>query len=130
VTFFALWQNMLMEIRRYLEDPIQADLAQKMVFLAGPRQVGKTTVAQHILRDTGPGVYLNWDNQADRKEIRRARWPGGKPLIALDEIHKWRQWKRWIKGEYDKNKGRVRFLVTGSARLNIYRRGGDSLQGR
>ncbi len=121
---------MYVSIPRYLEEPIQADLAQKMVFLAGPRQVGKTTLAQHLLSAAGPGVYLNWDNQQDRKEIRNAQWPGGKPLVALDEVHKWRQWKRWIKGEYDKNKGRVRFLVTGSARLDIYRRGGDSLQGR
>ncbi len=119
-----------MDLRRYLEAPIQADLAQKMVFVDGPRQVGKTTLARHILGAAGPGVYLNWDNSRDRKEIRQAQWPGGAPLVALDEVHKWRSWKRWIKGEFDKHKDRVRFLVTGSARLDIYRRGGDSLQGR
>jgi predicted AAA+ superfamily ATPase len=119
-----------MELTRYLEVPIQADLAQKMVFVAGPRQVGKTTLARRLLRAAGSGVHLNWDNSSDRKEIRKAQWPGGKPLVALDEIHKWRPWKRWIKGEFDKHKDRVRFLVTGSARLDIYRRGGDSLQGR
>jgi predicted AAA+ superfamily ATPase len=119
-----------MDLPRYLEEPIEADLAQKMVFVAGPRQVGKTTLARRILSAAGPGVHLNWDNSKDRKEIRRAQWPGGKPLVALDEIHKWRPWKRWIKGEFDKHKDRVRFLVTGSARLDIYRRGGDSLQGR
>ena len=115
---------------RYLERPIQADLSQKMVFVAGPRQVGKTTLAQRILDLAGSGVYLNWDNANDRKEIRRAQWPGGTPVVALDEIHKWRQWKRWVKGEFDKHRDRVRFLVTGSARLDLYRRGGDSLQGR
>ena len=119
-----------MELRRTVEDPIAADLATKMVFVAGPRQVGKTTLARRILSAHGPGVYLDWDNRDDRAEIRAARWPGGKALVVLDELHKWRSWKNWIKGEFDKHRERLRFLVTGSARLDIYRRGGDSLQGR
>jgi predicted AAA+ superfamily ATPase len=77
-----------------------------------------------------PGVYLSWDRREDRKEILKARWPGGEALIVLDELHKYRFWKRWIKGEFDQHRERLRFLVTGSARLDIYRRGGDSLQGR
>jgi len=101
-----------------------------MVFVAGPRQVGKTTLAKQILDREKTGKYLTWDRREDRKEIREARWPEGKALIVLDEIHKYRQWKRWIKGEYDKYRDRLRFLVTGSARMDIYRRGGDSLQGR
>jgi hypothetical protein len=56
--------------------------------------------------------------------------PAGSALVVLDALHKWRHWKRWIKGEFDKHRGRLRFLVTGSARLDVYRRGGDSLQGR
>jgi predicted AAA+ superfamily ATPase len=119
-----------MMLRRQLESPITEDLGSKMVFLAGPRQVGKTTLAKGILEAAGTGVYLNWDNRDDRKEIRAARWPGDEALIVLDELHKWRGWKRWIKGEYDKHHPRLRFLVTGSARLDVYRRGGDSLQGR
>jgi len=117
-------------MRRYLEEPITSDLSRKMVFLAGPRQVGKTTLARRILADSGPGTYLNWDNRADRKEIRNAVWPGGEALVVLDELRKWRQWKGWIKGEYDKHGDRLRFLITGSARMGLYRRGGDSLQGR
>lgn len=118
-----------MEIRRYLESPIREDLAEKMVLLAGPRQVGKTTLGHHLLAaDTG--VYFNWDNRQDRREIRAARWPAGGGLVVLDELHKWRSWKGWLKGEYDKHGRRLRFLVTGSARLDVYRRGGDSLQGR
>jgi len=57
-------------------------------------------------------------------------WPGDAELIILDEIHKYRNWKNLIKGEYDKLKSKFRFLVTGSSRLDVYRRGGDSLQGR
>jgi hypothetical protein len=115
---------------RYLEPAIRDDLDAKMVFLAGPRQVGKTTLAQQILAAWRTGVYLNWDNRDDRKEIRAARWPAGPALVVLDELHKWRGWKGWLKGEFDKHRQTKRFLVTGSARLDIYRRGADSLQGR
>lgn len=116
--------------KRYLQDRIAEDLEEKMVFLAGPRQVGKTTLANQILENDGPGEYLSWDNRADRGAIRTSSWPPGEALIVLDEVHKWRPWKRWIKGEFDKHRGRLKFLLTGSARMDIYRRGGDSLQGR
>lgn len=119
-----------MDAARDLELPIREDLDQKMVFVAGPRQVGKTTLAQQILTTSPAGVYLNWDNRDDRREIRAARWPGGPALVVLDEIHKWRGWKGWLKGEFDKHRATTRFLVTGSARLDLYRRGSDSLQGR
>jgi predicted AAA+ superfamily ATPase len=115
---------------RYLDAPVQEDLPRKMVFLAGPRQVGKTTLARGILSTLGAGTYLSWDSREDRAEIRAARWPGGEALVVLDELHKWRGWKGWLKGEFDKHRERLRFLVTGSARLDVYRRGGDSLQGR
>ncbi|MFC2173617.1 ATP-binding protein [Acidobacteriota bacterium] len=119
-----------MERHRYLEGCIRSDLSEKMVFLAGPRQVGKTTLAQRILKSWENGVYLNWDNRDDRRTIRAAQWPGGGGLVVLDELHKWKGWKGWLKGEFDKHREKLRFLVTGSARLDIYRRGGDSLQGR
>ena len=115
---------------RYLGGPVREDLGAKMVFLAGPRQVGKTTLARQVLEGWEGGAYLSWDNREDRREIRAARWPGGHALVVLDELHKWRGWKGWLKGEFDKHRERLRFLVTGSARLDIYRRGGDSLQGR
>jgi predicted AAA+ superfamily ATPase len=115
---------------RYLEGPVREDLAVKMAFVAGPRQVGKTTLARRILAEAPGGAFLSWDNRADRREIRAARWPGGQGLVVLDEIHKWRGWKGWLKGEFDAHRDRLRFLVTGSARLDVYRRGGDSLQGR
>lgn len=118
-----------MEVARYLEAPVQDDLQRKMVLLAGPRQVGKTTLARRLLTGSRD-LYLSWDNREHRAAIRSARWPAGQALVALDELHKWRGWKAWLKGEYDTHRGRLRFLVTGSARLDVYRRGGDSLQGR
>lgn len=121
---------MFMTETRYLEPPIESDLRRKMVFVAGPRQVGKTTLAKRILTGWAIGIYLNWDNREHRAELRNPRWPAEEALVVLDEIHKWRGWKRWIKGEYDEHGGRLHFLVTGSARMDVYRRGGDSLQGR
>ena len=125
-----MWHNQPVDKPRYLEAPIRDDLKAKMVFVAGPRQVGKTTLAQRVLASWENGLYLSWDNRADRKEIRAARWPGDEALVVLDELHKWRGWKGWLKGEFDKHRDRLRFLVTGSARLDLYRRGADSLQGR
>jgi len=119
-----------MSTERYLEATIRSDLARKMVFVAGPRQAGKTTLARRLLDGSPVGAYFNWDNRGDRKELRAGRWPGGEALVVLDELHRWRPWKGWLKGEYDRHAGRLRFLVTGSARLDIHRRGGDSLQGR
>jgi predicted AAA+ superfamily ATPase len=116
-------------ITRYLEEEIQKDLDEKMVFLSGPRQVGKTTLAKSLLKSEADR-YFNWDRREDRKKILSGRWPASRSTVVLDELHKYRRWKNWIKGEFDTHGGRVRFLVTGSARLEIYRRGGDSLQGR
>lgn len=116
---------------RYLTSYILEDLKEKMVFIGGPRQVGKTTLCRNIVASHfGNHAYLNWDNRADRKTITAASWPGDVELLIFDEIHKYRQWKGLIKGEYDKLKEKYKFLVTGSARLDLYRRGGDSLQGR
>lgn len=120
-----------MTIDRYLTHSIYNDLKQKMVFVGGPRQVGKTTLARKLIaKSYNHAVYLNWDNRQDRKSIINSLWPGNADLIILDEIHKYKNWKSFIKGEYDKHNERFHFLITGSARLDIYRRGGDSLQGR
>lgn len=119
-----------MHQERYLEAAIEQDLSQKMVFLAGARQVGKTTLAKRLLHLRKTGLYLSWDSREDRRAMRAARWPGGTALVVLDELHKWCSWKGWLKGEFDKHRERIQFLVTGSARLDVYRRGADSLQGR
>ena len=65
-----------MPLRRYLETSVREDLPEKMVFVAGPRQVGKTTLAQQILATVESGIYLSWDSREDRREILAARWPG------------------------------------------------------
>ena len=117
--------------KRSLSSPIVEDLKNKMVFVGGPRQVGKTTLARILVgAQFEETAYFNWDNKAERRQIMAAQWPGAAELIILDEIHKFSGWKRFIKGEYDVHKDKYRFLVTGSARLDIYRKGGDSLQGR
>ncbi|MGE0528188.1 MAG: ATP-binding protein [Bdellovibrionales bacterium] len=100
-----------------------------MVFIGGPRQVGKTTLARSILAE-GSGRYLNWDSLPDKAQILSRTWSDEERLIVLDELHKYPKWKSWIKGVYDTEGDRHRFLVTGSARLDVYKKGGDSLMGR
>jgi predicted AAA+ superfamily ATPase len=115
---------------RFLETLIHRDLEKKMVFVGGPRQVGKTTLAKHLLADHGPGRYFDWDHDEDRQSILRKQWARADRLLVFDELHKFPQWKRWVKGLYDVAGDRHRILVTGSARLDVYRQGGDSLLGR
>jgi predicted AAA+ superfamily ATPase len=119
-------------INRYLEKYILEDIKDKMVFISGPRQVGKTTLANQIGNNFFPQktIYLNWDNREDRKMILAGAFPSDKTLFIFDEIHKYRNWKNYLKGEFDKYKDKFHFLVTGSARLDIYKKGGDSLHGR
>lgn len=113
--------------RRYLLPQVQQDLTRKMVFLAGPRQVGKTTLALS-LPGAGEG-YLSWDIPGHRERILRRELPPG-PLWIFDEIHKYRTWRNYLKGLYDGRPPGQQVLVTGSARLDLYRYSGDSLQGR
>lgn len=115
---------------RYLSPYIKRDLDRKMVFIGGPRQCGKTTLAKHILDQERGGLYLNWDDDDDRNIILKKKWSTSDRLLIFDELHKFRRWKNWIKGVFDKIGKMHRILVTGSARLDIYRRGGDSLMGR
>ena len=114
-------------VSRYLLPQVRKDLARKMVFVGGPRQVGKTTLARGL-----PGAvsgYLNWDDGGHRDRILRRELPPGR-LWVFDEIHKYRSWRGYLKGLYDLRRRGQRILVTGSARLDLYRFGGDSLQGR
>ena len=112
---------------RYLAAALRADLARKMAFVAGPRQVGKTTLALGLPR--ARAAYLNWDVAPHRDRILRGELPPG-PLWIFDEIHKYRRWRNYLKGLYDGRPRGQRILVTGSGRLDLYRFGGDSLQGR
>lgn len=102
-----------------------------MVFVGGPRQVGKTTLARYIGEsDFDTYQYLNWDSREDRKEVLNGTFRAGSDLVVFDELHKYRQWRNYLKGEYNKYKDVFRVLVTCSVRLDLYRRGGDSLMGR
>lgn len=112
---------------RYLEQQARADLKRKMLFVAGPRQVGKTTLAKKLCKP-GNG-YMNWDIPLDRERILLREFPTAR-LWAFDEIHKYRSWRNLLKGLYDGRRPGQQILVTGSARLEYYRYGGDSLQGR
>ena len=119
-------------MQRYLIDFIKKDLAKKMVILAGPRQVGKTTLSLQLLQSKNEQhpAYLNWDDVSTRHRLLEGKLPSDQPLIVLDEIHKYKNWRNLVKGLYDTQKSERRFLVTGSARLDYYRKGGDSLLGR
>ncbi|MBP9681950.1 MAG: ATP-binding protein [Bacteriovorax sp.] len=115
---------------RYLKPYIIKDLKKKMVFIGGPRQSGKTTLAKDILKEFKDGLYLNWDRTNDKKKILSEDWSKEEQLLVFDEIHKYPKWKNLIKGYYDSFKDDHQFIVTGSARLDLYKRGGDSLLGR
>lgn len=116
-------------IERRIVPALRADLARKMVLLSGPRQCGKSTLVRAITQAAG-GQYLSWDDPADRRVIQQDAIDLDAPLWAFDELHKFRRWRGFLKGLYDRHAADHDLLVTGSARLDLYGRGGDSLQGR
>lgn len=117
-------------MKRYLYDQILSDLKKKMVFLTGPRQVGKTFLAKNIQEEFKKSIYLNNDDIDDTVIIRKREWAINNELIVLDEIHKMKGWKNYLKGTFDTRNPQQKFLVTGSARLETFRQTGDSLAGR
>ncbi|HLB42460.1 MAG TPA: ATP-binding protein [Gammaproteobacteria bacterium] len=106
------------------------DLSKKMVLIAGPRQVGKTFLAKTIAKKFSHPVYLNYDQMEDRNIIQKQSWVDATDLIVLDELHKMPHWKNYLKGLYDTKPLQLQILVTGSARLDIFNKMGDSLAGR
>ena len=117
-------------MNRYISDKICDDLKKKMVFITGPRQVGKTFLAKEISAKFSNPVYLNYDDQADASIIRKASWSRNAGIVVFDEVHKMKDWKQHIKGIYDTKYGNQAILVTGSARLETFRKSGESLAGR
>jgi predicted AAA+ superfamily ATPase len=101
-----------------------------MIFITGPRQVGKTFLAKQIMQNFPKSQYLNFDNTADREIIIKEKWKRNSELIVLDEIHKMKNWKLYLKGMYDAREEHQKFLITGSARMETFRQTGESLAGR
>ncbi len=123
-TYVSIWNELARE--------------KSMVFLAGPRQSGKTTFAKMVAEEYTNNLYFNWDVITDRRRLMEdpyffqsiVRKDESKPLVIFDEIHKYKEWKNYLKGAYDRFHDDFQFLITGSGRLDLYQRGGDSLAGR
>jgi len=130
-------------MRRIYDSILTSNLTsiEEMLFLSGPRQVGKTTTSKNVAEHCGRLVYLNWDNEDNKKLILKGPSAIAEfsvlnslaeqlPIIVFDEIHKYPDWKNFLKGFYDTYRDKARIMVTGSARLDMYKKGGDSLMGR
>jgi predicted AAA+ superfamily ATPase len=127
-------------ISRNIFNPVLKILNEygKMAFISGPRQVGKTTLAQSVLDHFNSGYYFNWDDVNDQKKLAHTPYffeqidkePEKPFLIIFDEIHKYQRWKNYIKGVYDKYNQELKIIVSGSGRLDMFKKGGDSLLGR
>ena len=115
-------------MKRYLYEFINKDLVNKAILLSGPRQVGKTTLARSFFGEGGE--YLNYDILTDRKIIHEQSWRKDVPIIVLDEIHKFKKWKNFLKGIIDQYQNKPPLIITGSARLEVFRKAGDALTGR
>ncbi len=121
---------------RHIQEIITRDLVDRqMRFLAGPRQTGKTTISKSFVDNA---AYFNWDLKTTKDKFRKDPYffetliydTPGIPWIAHDEIHKMPQWKNILKDYFDKFEQDARFIITGSARLDLFRKSGDSLAGR
>lgn len=117
-------------MQRIQTSHIIKDLSKKMVLIAGPRQVGKTFLAKQIAEEFQNPIYLNYDNVVDREIIHNQAWLESTDLLILDELHKMPLWKNYLKGIYDTKTPNLHILVTGSTRLDIFNKVGDSLAGR
>jgi predicted AAA+ superfamily ATPase len=117
-------------MKRYLDERVRQDLQKKMVVLTGPRQVGKTTLSRQLVEELAGAQYLNYDVAAHRAVMLAQSWRQSAPLLVLDEIHKMRDWKNWLKGVVDGRAPEQQLLVTGSARMDTFRQSGESLAGR
>src|SRR3989344_5998211 len=116
-----------MDLLRNIQPFLTEDLKKKILLISGPRQVGKTTLSKKIEKKFD---YLNYDNAEDRLQIMRKEWDRKKNLLILDEIHKMPKWKTWLKGVYDKEGLNPAIIVTGSSRMDLMKKVGDSLAGR
>ena len=114
-------------MKRIYTPYFQEFASRKIILITGPRQSGKTTITKMF---SGALVHLNYDNAEDRQIYLERSWDRTKDLIIFDELHKMKNWKRWLKGIFDKEGNSPHLVVTGSASLSIYKKTGDSLAGR
>lgn len=114
-------------MKRYLIDNIRTDLNKKIILLSGPRQCGKTTLARMLSNSYD---YINYDSVDHRTLLKERSWDRKKELIILDELHKLKNWKSWLKGVFDTEGIKPKILVTGSAMMDTHKKVGDSLAGR
>ena len=128
-----------MQKRRYYKNIwVEFDNDKEMIFISGARQTGKTTLAKDIATEEPVSLYFNYDLPENKAKILTQpsffeaidRKKNDRPLIILDEIHKYKEWKNYLKGVYDGYADEFRFLVTGSGRLDLSRKRGDALAGR
>jgi hypothetical protein len=112
---------------RHITDAVLKDLEKKIVIISGPRQCGKTTLAKNL---TNSFQYFNYDISEDRSIFLKKTWNRDVDLIIFDELHKMPKWKSWLKGIYDSDEKNPNILVTGSAKLDTFKKVGESLAGR
>ncbi len=130
-------------MHRYLHDEFLSHFQKnrQMIFLSGPSLVGKTTAALATGQEMESPHYYNWDNLSHREsilkgpdslveEINLLEFSDVKPLCILDELHKYRHWRDFLKSIFDTYESNLKFLIAGSASLRVFSRGGDSLMGR
>lgn len=131
------------QLKRIYEAVFEEHLREnrQMLFLVGPRQVGKTTTSLEVSESYKHHYYFSWDIQNDRMKIvagpdaiaeamQLNTLKRTKPIVVFDELHKYGKWKNFLKGFFDKYEKQAHIIVTGSARLDVYKAGGDSLMGR
>ncbi len=114
-------------MNRSIAPNIGKDIKKKIVVLTGPRQSGKTTLSKSVCATFD---YFNYDDPASRLVLSDRSWDRRKDVVVFDELHKMRDWQTWIKGVFDVEGLPPGLLVTGSARMDMLRKSGDSLAGR
>ena len=114
---------------RYLEKYLKKDLKEKILILTGPRQSGKTMLSKNLYSSSVDYDYFNYFDVQDRLTLEKKEWNRDCKYLVFDELHIKKNWKRWLKALYETTGLNPGIIVTGSARLDTYRRSGDSLAG-